>query len=309
MNLQGFQKLLDVAQIAQILLDKAVYPRLEAFSGNAIYFSRGMPAVKKYWTVKEVCALTGLTRKHLYYFHHEGIVRAAAYENYSVAGYDGYKLYDDIAVEKLQQISLYYQLGLKRNEIKALMLSPDYDCNRALYELLRLQWEKKLHIERRIAALEELILIGVKNGVGGALRGISMDDLGHAVLEARAASTDARLLHSDTPAYAETFMRKLSARLLALGQIDESSQALAKEAALQDIFDLGNEYLDTACAPFMLGLFISVLGEGVIAQDLSDCLTSAHGRAAIQYMLAHPELFRNIPHASGSEDKIYTDEK
>ena len=83
--------------------------------------------MKNYKTVKEVCALTGLTAKHLYYFHHENVVRAAAYANYSVAGNDGYKLYDDAAVEKLQQIALYYQLGLKRNEIRDLMRDPTYD--------------------------------------------------------------------------------------------------------------------------------------------------------------------------------------
>lgn len=74
--------------------------------------------MNKYMTVKEVCDLTGLTRKHLYYFHHERVVRAVAYANYSVEGYTGYKLYDDKAVEKLQQIALYYQFGLKRDEIK-----------------------------------------------------------------------------------------------------------------------------------------------------------------------------------------------
>lgn len=75
----------------------------------------------QYKTVKEVCALTGLTGKHLYYFHHENVVRAAAYANYSVEGNDGYKLYDEAGVEKLQQIALLYELGLKRNEIRDLM--------------------------------------------------------------------------------------------------------------------------------------------------------------------------------------------
>lgn len=78
----------------------------------------------KYKTVKEVCAMTGLTRKRLYYFHHENVVRAVAYANYSVEGYDRYKLYDDIAVEKLQQIALYYQLGMKRDEIRDIMMRP-----------------------------------------------------------------------------------------------------------------------------------------------------------------------------------------
>ena len=110
MGLQELQELLAVAELGRIWLEKSVDPRLEAFSGNALYSWRGMPTMNKYKTVKEVCDLTGLTRKHLYYFHHERVVRAVAYANYSVEGYNGYKLYDDIAVEKLQQIALYYQL-------------------------------------------------------------------------------------------------------------------------------------------------------------------------------------------------------
>jgi hypothetical protein len=35
--------------------------------------------MNKYKTVKEVCDLTGLTRKHLYYFHHTKVVQAVAY--------------------------------------------------------------------------------------------------------------------------------------------------------------------------------------------------------------------------------------
>lgn len=45
--------------------------------------------MEKLKTVKEVCRLTGLTGKHLYYFHHEKVVRATAYANYSVEGNDG----------------------------------------------------------------------------------------------------------------------------------------------------------------------------------------------------------------------------
>ena len=43
----------------------------------------------KYKTVKVAGDLTGLTRKHLYYFHHEKVVQAVAYANYSVEGYNG----------------------------------------------------------------------------------------------------------------------------------------------------------------------------------------------------------------------------
>lgn len=130
MELTKFQ---EAVLIGRGLLEKTGHPNLEAFSENALYCGWGMPTMGKYKTVKEVCALTGLTRKHLYYFHHEKVVRAVAYANYSVEDNDGYKLYDDSAVERLQQIALYYQLGLKRDEIRDIMLAPDYDSNRIDY--------------------------------------------------------------------------------------------------------------------------------------------------------------------------------
>lgn len=79
MDLQEFQMLLNAAELDRVLLEKSGEPRLEAFSGNAIYSRRGMTTMNKYKTVKEVCDLTGLTRKHLHYFHHENVVRAVAY--------------------------------------------------------------------------------------------------------------------------------------------------------------------------------------------------------------------------------------
>lgn len=162
MDLQALQELWSTVHIGRLFWEHSAFSHLEAFSGNPLYCGRGMPDMNKYKTVKEVCALTGLTRKHLYYFHHEKVVQAAAYANYSVAGHDGYKLYDDAAVEKLQQIALYYQLGLKRDEIKELMLAPGYDSNVVLCALLLKEREKQVHIARRIAALEHLVLTGAK---------------------------------------------------------------------------------------------------------------------------------------------------
>ena len=67
MNQKELQKLQEAAQIGRVWLAGPGVPRLEAFSGNAIYLRRGMSDMNKYKTVKEVCDLTGLTRKHLYY--------------------------------------------------------------------------------------------------------------------------------------------------------------------------------------------------------------------------------------------------
>ena len=143
---------------------------IEPFSGNALYYPRGMGRMDGYKTVKEVCALTGLTGKHLYYFHHARVVRAVAFANYSVEGNDGYKLYDDAGVEKLQHIALYYQLGLKRNEIRDIMLAPDYDMDRTLDTLLCRKRAERARIERQLAAMEHLKRVGAREGLAELLQ-------------------------------------------------------------------------------------------------------------------------------------------
>lgn len=304
MDLQELQKLLDSVRIGQVLLSESGEPRLEAFSGNALYYRRGMPTMNKYKTVKEVCDLTGLTRKHLYYFHHEGVVRAVAYANYSVEGYDGYKLYDDHAVEKLQQISLYYQLGLKRDEIKAIMLTPDYDSNAVLHTLLTMEQEKRVHIDRNIAALEYLVLVGTKNGINGSLRGISLDDLGRGLLDTRRTATEESTLYSIPEESVERFAKEFSAQISKFAKIDDKMlESSVGSTEIQKIFDLSNRYLGADSPAFLLGLFMSVLGEGTIAQGLIEELTPAHGRAVIAYMIEHPQLFRYNPHKHSCEEE------
>lgn len=310
MDLQELQKLLEAAKLGRILLEKTGEPRLEAFSGNALYCGRGMPTMNKYKTVKEVCALTGLTRKHLYYFHHERVVRAVAYANYSVEGYNGYKLYDDIAVEKLQQIALYYQLGLKRDEIKEIMLTPSYDSNMILHTLLAMEQEKKLHIERHIAALEYLILAGTKNGVSGSLRGISIDELGRTLLAVREASAEDCSSHALPEEHAAIFAREFSTLIAEFARMDETMLVSAPGAmVIQKVFDLSNKYLGSDSSPFVLGLFMSVLGEGSIAQGITDKLSPAHGRAVIQYMIDHPQIYTHPPRSTAGEGSENTGRK
>ena len=49
---------------------------------------------------------------------------------------------------------------------------------------------------------------------------------------------------------------------------------------------------------------MSVLGEGSIAQGITDLLTPAQGRAVIQYMLDQNQIYKNNPRAvnAGAKD-------
>ena len=276
-----------LVQIGQVLLSNTVFPHLEAFSENALYCGRGMPTMNKHKTVKEVCDLTGLTRKHLYYFHHEKVVQAVAYANYSVYGYDGYKLYDDAAVEKLQQIALYYQLGLKRDEIKDIMLDPHYDSNMVLETLLAIEYAKKATIERHIAALNYLRTSGTKNRLLSSLHGMSLEELGETILT----------LHADKSASSQkqlhAFTVELSKLISALHQLDAAQLKDPSGAeVISKIFRLSTKHMGVDGCPFIVGLFASAIGEGSAMQELRNGITPAEGKAVLQYLIQHPELYK-----------------
>lgn len=279
---------LDAVQIGRILLADTVFPHLEAFSENALYCGRGIPTMNKYKTVKEVCDLTGLTRKHLYYFHHEKVVQAVAYANYSVYGYDGYKLYDDAAVEKLQQIALYYQLGLKRDEIRDIMLDPHYDSNMVLETLLAIEHAKKATIERHIAALNYLKLSGTKNRLLGSLHGISLEELGETILKLQA---DPSAVITETKKF-KTFSKELSKMIAALHKLDDSQlNSLIGAEIISSIFSLSTKHMGADGCPFIVGLFMSAIGDGTAIQELRDGITPIEGKAVLHYLTQHPELY------------------
>ena len=295
MQLEKAKQLQKHISIGRVLLSETVFPQLEAFSGNALYCERGMLPMNKYKTVKEVCDLTGLTRKHLYYFHHEKVVRAVAFANYSVEGNDGYKLYDDAAVEKLQQIALYYQLGLKRDEIKDIMLDPNYDGNTVIDTLLSIEQSKKATIERHIAALEYLKLTGTKNGLLTSLRGMSLKELGETILTLRKTTLSNQgypnLHKNKADAFAKEFI-KLIGELQKLETAERYTKAA--DNVIDQILSTSKKYLGAEGVPFVLGYFVSAIGLGSAAQELHTKITPEHTQMVIRYFVKHPELYKQL---------------
>jgi len=290
-----FQQFQNLIYIGRVLMSEAVAPQLEAFPGNALYCGRGMLPMNKYKTVKEVCDLTGLTRKHLYYFHHAKVVQAVAYANYSVEGNDGYKLYDDAAVEKLQQIALYYQLGLKRDEIRDIMLDPNYDSNLVLDTLLAIEQSKKATIERHIAALEYLKLTGTKNRLLSPLRGMSLKELGETILTLRSNAQPDPQFPALSKSQADAFIQKFSQLVSTLQNVESSDlNGRTADEIIGKIFSVCREYLGPDGVPFTLGIFASAIGLGPTLQDLQITISPDRARAVICYFVKHPDLYKQL---------------
>ncbi len=108
-------------------------------------------------TVNEVSKLTGVSIRTLQYYDKIGLLHPAKYTE------AGYRLYDDAALETLQQILLFRELEFPLKEIKEIIGSPDFDRSKALGQQIELLKLKKEHIENLIELAEEIKLLGVRN--------------------------------------------------------------------------------------------------------------------------------------------------
>ena len=108
-------------------------------------------------TVNEVSKLTGVSIRTLQYYDKIGLLHPAKYSE------AGYRLYDDAALETLQQILLFRELEFPLREIKEIVGSPDFDRNKALDQKIELLKLKKEHRENLIELDEGIKLMGMGN--------------------------------------------------------------------------------------------------------------------------------------------------
>ncbi len=105
-------------------------------------------------TVNEVSKLTGVSIRALQYYDKIGLLSPAGYTE------SGYRLYDDAALEMLQQILLFRELEFPLKEIRKIISSPDFDKKKALEEQITLLTMKKEHLENLIGFAREIQMKG-----------------------------------------------------------------------------------------------------------------------------------------------------
>ena len=92
-------------------------------------------------TVNEVSKLTGVSIRTLQYYDKIGLLSPAMRTE------AGYRLYDDTALERLQQILLFRELEFSLDDIKAILEAPDFDREKALEQQIELLTLKKQRLE------------------------------------------------------------------------------------------------------------------------------------------------------------------
>lgn len=102
-------------------------------------------------TIKEVAELTGVSVRTLHYYDEIGLFSPT---DKSEAGY---RLYDDKALEILQQILFFREFDIPLKEIKAIMENPSLDRNRILRMQREMLVEKKERMERLICSVDNIL--------------------------------------------------------------------------------------------------------------------------------------------------------
>ncbi len=101
--------------------------------------------------VKEISELTGISVRTLHYYDEIGLLKPTEKSD------AGYRLYDDKALETLQQILFFREFDIPLKEIKAVMENPSLDTKQILQMQRKMLVAKKERMERLIASIDDIL--------------------------------------------------------------------------------------------------------------------------------------------------------
>lgn len=192
-------------------------------------------------TVKEVSKLTGISVRTLHHYDAIGLLKPTKVTD------AGYRLYDDTALSRLQNILLFRELQFPLKEIKMILDSPNFDQSEALSQQIHL-------LELQYARIGELISFARKIQEKG------VNEMNFHIFdksEIEQYKAEAKAKWGDTPAYQEyekrqkngqdftetaNRMMKLFAELGTLRQSSPDNPAVQKKIGALQQFITGNYY-------------------------------------------------------------------
>ena len=100
---------------------------------------------------KEISDLTGISVRTLHYYDEIGLLKPTEKSD------AGYRLYDDKALETLQQILFFREFDISLKEIKAVLDNPALERNQILQVQRKMLVTKKERMERLIASIDDIL--------------------------------------------------------------------------------------------------------------------------------------------------------
>ena len=216
-------------------------------------------------TVQQVSRLTGVSVRALQYYDQIGLLppagRTAA----------GYRLYDDAALERLQQVLLFRELEFPLKEIRRIMDSPAFDRKRALRQQIELLTLKKERLDNLIALARNVLKSG----------GNAMDFQAFDTRKLDAYSAQAKAAWGQTDAYRQYEEKQLSdeekqqaadgvmACIAAIGQArDQGPASPAAQDAIKALQEFITAHFYDCTLPILRGLGQMYGGGGEFTENI-----------------------------------------
>lgn len=106
-------------------------------------------------TVNDVSKMTGVSIRTLQYYDNIGLLKPSGRTD------TGYRLYDDTALERLQQILLFRELEFSLKDISRIISADNFDRDKALEQQIELLTMKREHIDNLIEFARKIRTTGV----------------------------------------------------------------------------------------------------------------------------------------------------
>ena len=103
------------------------------------------------YTINKLAQLAGVSTRTLRYYDEIGLLEPSHIKE------NGYRIYGQVQIDKLQQIMLYKELGVPLEAIKKMICNDDFDLSMALEEHLRSLLSKKIQLDLLIANVQKTI--------------------------------------------------------------------------------------------------------------------------------------------------------
>ena len=220
-------------------------------------------------TVNDVSKLTGVTIRTLQYYDKIGLLKPAEYTE------SGYRLYDDTALERLQQILLFRELEFPLKEIREIMESSDFDRNKALKQQIKLLTLKKEHLEKLIDFARGLNRKGVKTMDFSAFDTSKIDEYAKKAKEQWGSTPEYREYEKKAAGRSKEDQAAITRKFMKIfehfGSIKESDPA-SKEAQelVKTLKDFITEHYYTCSDEVLLGLGKGYAAGGEFTENIDN---------------------------------------
>lgn len=107
---------------------------------------------KELYSVGQICELTGITRKTLFYYDRNGLLTPTAR-----SGPQQFKFYDDEKLSRLKQIITYREAGLSIAEIREILDDQQADKLLVFKKAMKRLLHERNKADQEIRKLKELI--------------------------------------------------------------------------------------------------------------------------------------------------------